>query len=283
MIEKTEKIQKVLARAGLGSRREIEQWLKEGVISVNGSISKLGDRITGFEQVRVRGRLMQTRQLATYRPRVLMYHKPEGEICTQKDPEGRTTVFERIPRLNRGRWVMIGRLDINTSGLILFTDDGELANKLMHPSSEIEREYAVRVLGEVTDEQRDQLQAGVELEDGMASFDSIRTLGGEGANQWFGVVIKEGRNREVRRLWNALDIQVSRLIRTRYGSISLPRQLRQGKFRYLEQEEIDALIPKNYVMPPRQSPRQLKGGRPSKYSGRTRRPTGHNDRSGRNR
>lgn len=279
MIENTEKIQKVLARAGLGSRREIEQWLKEGVISVNGSISKLGDRITGLEQVRVRGHLMQTRQLASYRPRVLIYHKPEGEICTRKDPEGRDTVFDRIPRLNRGRWVMIGRLDINTSGLILFTDDGELANKLMHPSSEIEREYAVRVLGEVTDEQRDQLQAGIELEDGMASFDSIRTIGGEGANQWYSVTIKEGRNREVRRLWNALDIQVSRLIRTRYGAISLPRQLRQGQFRYLEQEELEALIPKTHAIPPRQS----RGSRPPRPDSRAPRPTGRPDRSGRDR
>lgn len=279
MTENTEKIQKVLARAGLGSRREIEQWLKDGVISVNGSISKLGDRITGLEQVRVRGHLMQTRQLASYRPRVLIYHKPEGEICTRKDPEGRETVFERIPRLARGRWVMIGRLDINTSGLILFTDDGELANKLMHPSSEIEREYAVRVLGEVTNEQRDQLQAGIELEDGMASFDSIRTIGGEGANQWYSVVIKEGRNREVRRLWNALDIQVSRLIRTRYGAISLPRQLRQGQFRYLEQEELDALIPSTHAMPPRHS-RNSRSPRPSSRAPRS---TGRPDRSGRDR
>lgn len=238
----TEKIQKVLARAGLGSRREIEQWLTDGVISVNGSIAKLGDRISGSEKIRVRGHLMQTRQLLAYRPRVLMYHKPEGEICTRDDPEKRTTVFDQIPRLARGRWVMIGRLDINTSGLLLFTDDGELANRLMHPSSEIEREYAVRVLGEVTPDQIKQLQEGIELEDGPAAFSQVRAVGGEGANQWYSVVIKEGRNREVRRLWNALGIQVSRLMRVRYGPIGLPRQLRQGKYRYLEQNELDFLV-----------------------------------------
>lgn len=237
----TEKIQKVLARAGLGSRREIEQWLKDGLISVDGSIAKLGDRIHGREKVRVRGRLLKTQQLQTYRPRVLIYHKPEGVICTRSDPEGRTTVFDQIPQLARGRWVMVGRLDINTSGLLLFTDDGELAHRLMHPSSEAEREYAVRVLGEVTPEQIKMLEEGVELEDGPAAFTQVSFVGGEGANQWYSVVIQEGRNREVRRLWEAVGAQVSRLMRVRYGPIMLPRRLRQGMYRYLEHEEIEVI------------------------------------------
>jgi 23S rRNA pseudouridine2605 synthase len=219
----SEKIQKVLARAGLGSRREIETWLTEGVISVNGKIASLGDRITGEEKIRVRGQLIDSRTLQSYR----------------HDPEGRKTVFSSIPGLARGRWVMVGRLDINTSGLLLFTDNGELANALMHPSSEIEREYAVRVLGEVTPEQLKMLVSGVELEDGTAAFLSVREAGGEGANQWYHVVIREGRNREVRRLWEAVGVQVSRLIRVRYGAVALTRELRQGQYRYLETDEVE--------------------------------------------
>lgn len=172
----------------------------------------------------------------------MLYHKPEGELTTRKDPEGRPTVFEGLPRLRRGRWISIGRLDFNTSGLLLFTTDGELANRLMHPAHEIEREYAVRVLGKITDEQLAALTKGVRLEDGTAKFDAVRDAGGEGANHWYHVTLREGRNREVRRLWEAVGVTVSRLIRIRYGSISLPRNLPRAGCREATQEEVQALL-----------------------------------------
>ncbi|WP_366518749.1 23S rRNA pseudouridine(2605) synthase RluB [uncultured Gilliamella sp.] len=226
----SEKLQKVLANLGNGSRREIEAMISAGKISVDGKIATLGDRVdvNTNPKIRINGHLIQLRSKEKEVCRVLAYYKPEGEICSRNDPQGRATVFEHLPRLKNARWVNIGRLDINTSGLLLFTTDGELANRLMHPRHEIEREYAVRVFGNVTDQQLNQLRKGVQLEDGPAAFKSIKAQGGDGLNQWFNVVITEGRNREVRRMWEAIEVQVSRLLRIRYGNITLPKGLSRG-------------------------------------------------------
>jgi 23S rRNA pseudouridine2605 synthase len=240
MVE-TEKLQKVLARAGLGSRREIETWIADRRVSVNGKIATLGDRVTEQDKIRVDGRQITIRTDRETRTEVLMYNKPEGEICSQNDPESRTTVFATLPRLNQGRWIMIGRLDINTSGLLLFTNNGELAHRLMHPSYEIEREYAIRVFGEVDRDMLNRLKEGVMLDDGMAKFDWIRDAGGTGANHWYHVSLHEGRNREVRRLWEAENVVVSRLIRVRYGNVMLPRSIRRGKWDYLDTHGINEL------------------------------------------
>ncbi len=235
-----EKIQKVLARAGYGSRREIETWIEQGRIKVNGQLATLGDRVSTADRIFLDGKPLRIQQAP--RLRVIAYHKPVGEVCTRQDPEGRPTIFERLPRIQHGRWIAVGRLDISTSGLLLLTTDGELANRLMHPSSEIEREYAVRVLGELTPENLQQLQTGVMLDDGMAHFDRILDSGGEGSNHWYHVTLREGRNREVRRLWETVGMKVSRLIRIRYGNIELGRGLRPGKFRDLELEELQRLL-----------------------------------------
>lgn len=240
--EPAERLQKVLAAAGLGSRREIETWISEGRITINGRTAKLGDRIRGVDRISVDGRPVKAlARGAETRHRVILYHKPEGELTTRKDPEGRPTVFEALPPLRGSRWVSVGRLDTNTSGLLIFTNDGALANKLMHPSSQIEREYAVRVLGKVTDEQLTMLKKGVRLEDGMGKFDDISEAGGEGANHWYHVILREGRNREVRRLWEAVGLTVSRLIRVRFGSLALPRNLPRGAWRDATEEEISGL------------------------------------------
>ncbi len=241
--DSAERIQKVLAAAGLGSRREIEGWISAGRVAINGKPAKLGDRIGQDDRVSLDGKPVKALERGgETRRRVILYHKPEGELTTRKDPEGRPTVFEALPRLRGSRWVSVGRLDTNTSGLLIFTNDGGLANKLMHPSSEIEREYAVRVLGKVTDEQLALLQRGVQLEDGMASFDAISDAGGEGANHWYHVTLKEGRNREVRRLWEAVGLTVSRLIRVRFGELGLPRDLSRGSWRDATDEEMKALL-----------------------------------------
>jgi 23S rRNA pseudouridine2605 synthase len=238
-----ERLQKILAAAGLGSRREIEGWIAQGRVTVNGKPAKLGDRIQPSDRVSVNGKPVRgLEHSADARRRVILYHKPEGELTTRKDPEGRPTVFEALPRLRGSRWVSVGRLDTNTSGLLIFTNDGALANKLMHPSAEVEREYAVRVLGKVTDEVLLDLKRGVSLEDGMAKFDEIQAAGGDGANRWYHVILKEGRNREVRRLWDAVGLTVSRLIRVRYGSLSLPRNLPRGAWRDATEEEISMLL-----------------------------------------
>ncbi|HKM16486.1 MAG TPA: 23S rRNA pseudouridine(2605) synthase RluB [Marinospirillum sp.] len=239
--EKTEKLQKVLARSGLGSRREMETVIDAGLVTINGRTAVLGDRIGEQDQVTVKGRPVQLKAESDLPRRVIMYNKPEGELVTRKDPEGRRTVFDHLPKLRGERWIAIGRLDINTAGLLLFTNDGELANRLMHPSHQVEREYAVRVMGEVTDEMLQAMRDGVMLEDGLASFSAIQLVGGEGINVWYHVVINEGRNREVRRLWESQGVTVSRLKRVRYGNISLDKRTKMGEWIELTQTEVDDL------------------------------------------
>lgn len=239
-----ERIQKVLAEAGYGSRREIEEWVVAGRISVNGEPSFLGQKIGPGDRVKVNGKLVNLKFAAEQKkrgPRVLMYHKPDGEIVSKDDPEGRPSVFDRLPTINKGRWIAIGRLDFNTSGLLLFTDNGELANRMMHPRYEIEREYAVRLLGELSDEQRQQLTEGIELEDGQAKFTTLADEGGEGANHWYRVTLSEGRNREVRRMFEAVGLTVSRLMRVRYGKVELPSRLKRGMYEEMTPEQVAQL------------------------------------------
>ena len=238
-VKDSEKLQKVLARTGKGSRREIEAMISAGRVSVDGNTAYLGDRVEGTEQIRIDGHQVKLTAQADELCRVLMYNKPEGEMCTRKDPEGRATGFDRWPPLETGRWVAVGRLDINTSGMLLFTTDGELANRLMHPSQKVEREYAVRVFGEINEAMLQTLRTGVKLEDGMARFQKITYRGGEGRNHWFHVVLSEGRNREVRRLWESQEVQVSRLIRVRYGDMDMQRQLPLGGWTELGLKDVN--------------------------------------------
>ncbi|PHM45446.1 ribosomal large subunit pseudouridine synthase B [Xenorhabdus mauleonii] len=243
MSDKTEKLQKILARSGHGSRREIEGYIQQGRISIDGKTATLGDRIEFKPSIKIRldGRILNIKEAQKDICRVLAYYKPEGELCTRHDPEGRPTVFDRLPRMQGARWIAVGRLDINTCGLMLFTTDGELANRLMHPSREVEREYAVRVFGEVDNAKLRQLTQGVQLEDGPASFKTITFKGGEGINQWYNVTLTEGRNREVRRLWESVGVQVSRLIRVRYGDIDLPKGLPRAGWTELGLEQTNYL------------------------------------------
>jgi len=236
-----ERIQKVLAQAGLGSRREIERWIAQGKVSVNGDVVSLGARLLPSDTVRVDGKLVRLVSDSVADQRVLVYSKPEGVICSRSDPEGRSTVFEHLPKLKNQRWISVGRLDINTSGLLILTTDGELANRLMHPSFGVDREYAVRIHGEVDDEMIQRLKEGVLLEDGVARFADIQPAGGDATNQWFHVVLMEGRNREVRRLWESQGVQVSRLKRVRYGCIFLPSRLKVGSWAELNNKEINDL------------------------------------------
>ncbi|MGD8407795.1 MAG: 23S rRNA pseudouridine(2605) synthase RluB [Thiohalophilus sp.] len=236
-----ERVQKVLAQAGYGSRREIESWIEAGRIEINGRLAKLGDKVEAGDEIRLNGKPVR-RALEPAPRRVLAYNKPEGEICTRDDPEGRTTVFDKLPPVKDGRWIIVGRLDINSSGLILFTTDGELANRLMHPSYEIEREYAVRVLGELSDDAWQQLRQGVQLDDGPAAFDDLVDGGGQGVNHWYYVLLHEGRNREVRRLFDKVGVTVNRLIRTRFGNLFLPRNLPQGQWRELSEKDINNVL-----------------------------------------
>jgi 23S rRNA pseudouridine2605 synthase len=245
----SEKLQKVLARAGLGSRRQIERWIEEGRITIDGQPATLGARVTPHQALRVDGRMVPAHAIQP-KPRILIYHKPEGEVCTRSDPQGRPTVFDKLPALRGARWITVGRLDYNTSGLLLLTTDGELANRLMHPSREIEREYAVRVLGKVSDEMLARLKEGVMLEDGPAHFDAIKDAGGAGANRWYHVTLKEGRNREVRRLWEAVGVQVSRLMRIRFGPVQLPPHFHTGRTVELDDDAAAALYEHVGLKPP---------------------------------
>ncbi|NUT77049.1 23S rRNA pseudouridine(2605) synthase RluB [Pseudomonas sp. C1C7] len=237
-----EKLQKVLARIGVGSRRDVEAWISHGRIKVNGKDATLGQRVDMHDAISIDGRVIKREEAAESVRRVIMYNKPDGEICTRVDPEGRPTVFDKLPKPKEGRWINIGRLDINTTGLLMFTTDGELANRLMHPSFEMDREYAVRVRGEVDDEMIDRLKAGVVLEDGPARFTDIQQApGGEGFNHWYHCVVMEGRNREVRRLWESQGLVVSRLKRVRFGPVFLNSDLPMGRWREMSQYEVDVL------------------------------------------
>lgn len=236
-----ERLQKVLAHAGLGSRRQIEQWIRERKIQLNHRPAKLGDRWHRGDLVQLGRKVVHLERRLVMPERLLIYHKPVGEVVTRRDPQGRPTVFRHLPRLPKGRWIAIGRLDINTEGLLLFTNQGEVANRMMHPSRELEREYAVRIFGRVSDAMLEKLTRGVELDDGTARFDAIEAAGGEGANSWFKVVLREGRNRIVRRLWESLGVTVSRLIRVRYGSIVLPPGLKTRQMQELKAAEIKKL------------------------------------------
>lgn len=236
-----ERLQKVLARTGLGSRRHVEELIRAGRVEVDGRRAELGQKVSGRERIRVDGRDVSVSAETKTAAEVIAYHKPVGEVCSRNDPQGRATVFGGLPKPHGGRWVSVGRLDINTAGLLLFTTDGELANRLMHPAQEIEREYAVRLLGEVTPAMLERLVEGVQLDDGRARFTAIRDAGGSGANHWYHVILKEGRNREVRRLWETQGVTVSRLMRVRYGPVGLERSLRPGKSRPLTFKELRQL------------------------------------------
>lgn len=236
-----ERLQKVLAEVGIGSRREIEEWVIAGRISVNGLPASLGQKIGPGDQVKYNGKPIPLKFMERRESRVLLYHKPEGEIVSRSDPDGRPTVFERLPMLKKGRWIAVGRLDFNTSGLLLFTNDGSLANRLMHPRYELEREYAVRLLGRLEDEQIASLTSGIQLEDGPARFSSLRDEGGEGANRWYRVTLSEGRNREVRRMFEAVGLTVSRLMRVRYGPVELPSRLKRGMWMDMPEAQVQTL------------------------------------------
>ena len=237
--DKGQKLQKVLANLGLGSRRKMERWIEEGRVTLDGSVATLGDRVHAGQALRLDGKPLEVD--AAEQVRVLLYHKPVREVCSRDDPEGRKTVFERLPKLKSGRWISVGRLDFNTSGVLLFTTDGALANALMHPSSAIEREYLVRVMGRVDEPMLERLKAGVELDDGPARFSDIQAGSGEGINRFFYVVLMEGRNREVRRLWESQGTAVSRLKRVRYGEVFLPSKLKKGQWLELPQRDVDVI------------------------------------------
>jgi 23S rRNA pseudouridine2605 synthase len=239
--EPTQRLHKLLALAGLGSRRDMETLIASGRVTVNGAPATQGQGVTQYDTVRLDSRPVKLPFIAEL-PQVLIYHKPEGEIVSQDDPEGRASVFDKLPKVKNGKWIAIGRLDMNTSGLLIFTTSGELANRFMHPRYEVEREYAVRIFGELTEGQMTQLKEGIELEDGPANFDSISAQGGEGANHWYQVILREGRNREVRRLFEAFQLPVSRLMRVRFGPVNLPPRVKRGTMLKLEQKEVVGLL-----------------------------------------
>ena len=248
-----ERIQKTLARAGLGSRRQLEVLIKSGKVKVNGTIAQLGDKLQLGDTVRLNGKALPANLLWRMPHQVLLYHKPVGEICTRHDPIKRRTIYQSLPAPKQGRWISVGRLDINTSGLLMLTTDGGLAHRLMHPSSKMDREYAVRVLGKVTSQTIQNLLDGVMLADGSARFLDIQDAGGHHANHWYHVVIQEGRNQEVRRLWESQGLVVSRLKRVRYGPIIIPKQLRMGRWMMLESRDCAPLYEAVGLAPPKES------------------------------
>lgn len=237
----TQKLQKVLAQAGLGSRRDMEQWIRDGRVSVNGTKAQIGARVGPRDVIQVDGRPVRGADSGSP-PRVLLYHKPEGEIVSREDPAGRPSVFDRLPQARGAKWLAVGRLDYNTCGLLVLTTAGEVANRMMHPRYGLEREYAIRVRGSLTDAQLARLRSGVELEDGAARCDSVEDAGGEGTNHWYRIVIREGRNRVVRRLFEALGLSVSRLMRVRFGPVMLPPRLRRGQYIELPPREVRDLL-----------------------------------------
>ena len=239
--DRSQKLQKVLAQSGLGSRRAMEEIIKGGKVKVNGAVATLGTRVTTEDLIQV-GRRQIKFKVTTRLPRVILYHKPEGEIVSRDDPAGRRSVFEKLPVIRSAKWLAIGRLDFNTGGLLIFTTSGELANRLMHPRFEVEREYAVRLFGALTPAQVVELRKGVRLSDGEARFEQLDEQGGEGRNRWYRVMIKEGRNRVVRRMFEALGIQVSRLMRVRFGIVTLPPRLKRGTWVELRESEIKQLL-----------------------------------------
>ncbi len=243
-----ERIHKLLAQSGYGSRREIEKAILDHKVLVNNQIAKIGQLITPSDKIIFNGKSVYLNNDNNL-PRVLIYHKPEGEIVSENDPGGRTTVFQSLPRIKKGKWMSIGRLDFNTSGLLIFTSYGELANRLMHPKYEVEREYSVRILGELSEDQIKEFKAGIEVEGGKAKFESIYFEGGDGANKWYRVVLKEGRNREVRKMFEYFDLTVSRLIRVRFGIVILPSHLKRGMHTELTQAEVTRLLQKHDIEP----------------------------------
>ena len=252
----TQRLHKLLALAGLGSRREMETLIESGRVTINGQVATVGAAVSEYDIVRVDSRPIRL-SFEPELPKVLIYHKPEGEIVSQDDPEGRASVFDKLPRVRGAKWIAIGRLDMNTSGLLIFTTSGELANHFMHPRYEVEREYAVRIFGELTEGQMLQLTQGIELEDGPANFDVIYPQGGEGANHWYQVILREGRNREVRRLFEAFQLPVSRLMRVRFGPVNLPPRLKRGMMLELSQKEVAGLLEWAGLATPKTPPRQL--------------------------
>lgn len=251
-----QRLHKLLALAGFGSRREMETLIASGRITINGKTAEVGASVVPSDVVRLDSRPLRL-PFEPELPQVLLYHKPEGEIVSHDDPENRASVFDKLPRIRNGKWIAIGRLDMNTSGLLIFTTSGELANRFMHPRYEVEREYAVRIFGELTEGEMAQLTYGIELDDGPANFDSIRPQGGEGANHWYEVILREGRNREVRRLFEAFQKPVSRLIRVRFGPVSLPPRLKRGQMMHLGAKEVTALLEWAELAVPKAAPRQL--------------------------
>ena len=238
---KRERLQKVMAQSGHGSRRNIEILIAQGHITINGQVAKLGDSVGPGDKVKLDGNLISLR-FGQQLPRVLLYHKTAGEIVTRDDPQKRPTVFERLPKAHGARWVSVGRLDFNTEGLLIFTTSGELANRLTHPRFEVEREYAVRVMGELTDEQRQKLLTGVDIDGELCKFDSLEDRGGEGSNHWYHVILREGKNREVRRMMESVGLMVSRLMRVRFGCVELPSHVKRGQIREMEEEQVQELL-----------------------------------------